>query len=57
MLDLHLFLGRPLMNKYVVSSNSSSHGAKEVAPKGYDLVDLNPELVHYGNFPQQVRER
>lgn len=21
---------------------------------GYDVMDLNPELVHYGNFPQQV---
>lgn len=21
---------------------------------GYDMSELNPDLVHYGNFPQQV---
>lgn len=28
--------------------------ATKVAPAGYDLSSLNPDLVHYGNFPQQV---
>lgn len=22
---------------------------------GYEVSELNPDLVHYGNFPQQVR--
>ncbi|CAN0419003.1 unnamed protein product, partial [Discosporangium mesarthrocarpum] len=42
MLDMHLFLGRRPQN------------GGRVAPRGYELADLRPDLVHYGNIPQQV---
>ncbi|CAM9214411.1 unnamed protein product, partial [Hapterophycus canaliculatus] len=31
-------------------------GGKRGAIVGYDVSELNPDLVHYGNFPQQVMD-
>lgn len=64
MLDLHLFLGRPPQNVYspgagdvegVGGDGEGDEGLQDRAPKGYEVTELTPDLVHYGNFPQQVR--
>jgi hypothetical protein len=61
MMDLHLFLGRPVSCTYSgpasansSSSSDSSTAATAAAAAGYDLSEMTPELVHYGGFPQQV---
>lgn len=67
MLDLHLFLGRKPVNVYtppgrdgsgttVVDGGDEGGGGedKSQAIVGYDVSEISPDLVHYGNFPQQV---
>jgi hypothetical protein len=61
MMDLHLFLGRPVSCTYSgpasATNNSSDSTATTAATAaaGYDLSEMTPQLVHYGGFPQQVR--
>lgn len=62
MLDLHLFLGRKPHNVYDSGKGLETRdgegdeglGDEQKAPQGYEMSDLNPDLVHYGNLPQQV---
>mmetsp|Transcript_11670 Transcript_11670/g.15133 ORF Transcript_11670/g.15133 Transcript_11670/m.15133 type:complete len:878 (+) Transcript_11670:19-2652(+) len=48
MLDLHLFLGRPLSSSKLTNSN------KEDGPVPYSLKEMTPQNMDYGCFPQPV---
>lgn len=68
MLDLHLFLGRKPMNVFTRQGGDDGNcppdgggvaeeggdGGKREAMEGYELSELCPDFVHYGNFPQQA---
>ncbi|KAG5182404.1 P-loop containing nucleoside triphosphate hydrolase protein [Tribonema minus] len=48
MMDLHLFLGRPVTNSW------GEGGAAAGVGVGYSLGEMTPDMVHYGAFPQQI---
>lgn len=68
MLDLHLFLGRKPSNVFTRRGGDDGNcppdsggvaeeegdGGKREAMEGYEVSELRPDLVHYGNFPQQA---
>lgn len=50
MMDLHLFLGRPVASAPQLDEDGC-------VSQGYSPLEMTPDMVHYGCFPQQVHGR